>query len=74
MSDAERYRRHAADCIRVAAVISSTSEKALLIQMAETWLRLAERAEGSGGGVDGGTVPDPKPPNPPASRTSDDDT
>jgi hypothetical protein len=74
MSDAERYRRHAADCIRVAAVISSSSEKALLIQMAETWLRLAERAEQSGGAADGGPAGDPMPPHPPASRNPDDDT
>jgi hypothetical protein len=45
MSLADQYRRHAAECVRLAQLINDPAEKALLLQMAETWKRVAERAE-----------------------------
>lgn len=45
MSLAERYRWHAAECIRVAEHIHDPTEKSSMFRMAEAWMRLAERAE-----------------------------
>ena len=45
MSDSERYRRYAANCLRVAQLVSDPGDKTLLLQMAETWRRLAQQAE-----------------------------
>jgi hypothetical protein len=42
---AEDYRRYAAECLRIAQTISSPSEKSVLLQMAETWQRLASQIE-----------------------------
>jgi hypothetical protein len=44
-SRAEQYRRYAAECVRVAQETTNAGDKAMLLQMAETWRRLAERAE-----------------------------
>jgi hypothetical protein len=44
MSLADRYREFAAECVRVAQQSSNPDEKALLLEMAEAWRRLAERA------------------------------
>ena len=41
----ERYRRYAADCLKLSRSAANDADKALLLQMAETWRRLAERAE-----------------------------
>jgi hypothetical protein len=41
----ERYRCYAADCLKVCRSAANDADKALLLQMAETWRRLAERAE-----------------------------
>jgi hypothetical protein len=41
----ERYRRYAADCLKMAKSVSNDGDKARLLQMAETWRQLAERAE-----------------------------
>jgi hypothetical protein len=43
---ADQYRRYAADCVRVAQETTSPGDKAMLLQMAETWRRMAEKAEG----------------------------
>ena len=48
MSVAEKYRRHAADCVRLAQSVSGAGDKVLLMEMAAMWLRLAERAEAMG--------------------------
>ena len=48
MSTAETYRRHAADCLRLAHSASSPTDRALLMEMAALWQRLAERAEETG--------------------------
>jgi hypothetical protein len=43
-SSETRYRHYAAECVRVAQQTNNPADKALLLQMAETWLRLAEFA------------------------------
>jgi hypothetical protein len=48
MSLADRYRQFAAECVRVAQQSSNPDEKASLLEMAEAWRRLAERASKSG--------------------------
>lgn len=44
MNLAERYRSYAAECIRLAKSASNPDDKVLLIQMAEVWINMAERA------------------------------
>jgi hypothetical protein len=47
MPRAAKYRRHAADCLRLAEteLFRNSNDRTLLIEMAAMWLRLAERAE-----------------------------
>lgn len=45
MSRAGQYRRYAAECLRLATSSNDVREKAVLLQMAEQWRQLAERAE-----------------------------
>jgi hypothetical protein len=45
MKSFERYRRYAADCLKMAQSASNNGDKARLLQMAETWRHLAELAE-----------------------------
>ena len=45
MASADEYRRHARACVRLAQNTQSPGDKALLLRMAESWLRLAEQAE-----------------------------
>ena len=40
---ARRYQRYAAECLRLAQQSDDAREKAVLLQMAETWRRLAEK-------------------------------
>jgi hypothetical protein len=47
MASADQYRRYAAECIRVAQQATDPTDKLVLLQMAETWRRLAERADAS---------------------------
>jgi hypothetical protein len=47
MGKAEQYRHYAAECVRVAQHCSDTAEKEMLLRMAETWRRLAEREDNS---------------------------
>jgi hypothetical protein len=47
MGKAERYRRYAAECIRLAQTAQDPSVKDTLLGMAEAWRRLAARAEQS---------------------------
>jgi hypothetical protein len=42
---AEEYRRRAQDCLALAREISLESERAVVLNMAQTWLRLAEQQE-----------------------------
>ena len=48
MASADAYRRHASECVRLAQETQSPTDKALLLRMAETWLRLAQQAENRG--------------------------
>jgi hypothetical protein len=45
MNWAQRYLSYAAECVRLAQLSTSPTDKVLLLQMAEHWKRLAERAE-----------------------------
>jgi hypothetical protein len=45
MKSFERYRRYAADCLKMAQAASNDDDKARLLHMAETWRRLALMAE-----------------------------
>jgi hypothetical protein len=44
MNPAERYRMLATHCIRLARHTANASDKALLLQLAQSWVHLAERA------------------------------
>jgi hypothetical protein len=48
LDQAKRCEQYARDCLRLAKQTSSARERELLVQMAETWHRLAEQAKGSG--------------------------
>ena len=41
----DQYKRRAAECVRMAERVDNPDDKTLLLQMAQTWLRLAEKAE-----------------------------
>ncbi len=45
MSKVEDYRQYAAACLQLAQAVSTPEDKALLLEMAMLWLRLAQRAE-----------------------------
>jgi hypothetical protein len=44
MGKVERYRRYAAECIRLAQQTLDSEEKETLLGMAQAWCRLAEHA------------------------------
>jgi hypothetical protein len=44
LTSAEKYRQHAADCLRLAQLVSTPGDRTVLVEMAAAWLRLAERA------------------------------
>jgi hypothetical protein len=44
-ASSEEYRRHAGECVRLAQQIQNAKDKAMLLAMAETWLRLAKQTE-----------------------------
>ena len=44
-SRAAEYRRQAAACLEVAERMSLHTDRALMLEMAQHWLELAERAE-----------------------------
>jgi hypothetical protein len=45
MASTDDYRRLAAECLRIAHESQNPKDRALLLRMAETWMRLAERSE-----------------------------
>ena len=45
MARAEDYRRYGAECVRISQQTDNAQQKATLLQMAEKWLELAEKAE-----------------------------
>jgi hypothetical protein len=57
MGKAEQYRHYAAECIRLAQRTQFPPEKDMLLRMAETWRRLADRVE-SASGQDPGDAPE----------------
>ena len=48
MELAEQYKRRAAECVRMADQTDQPEDKTMLLQMAQTWLRLAEKLEDRG--------------------------
>jgi hypothetical protein len=42
---ADEYRRHAIECLRIADEIINARSRVLLIDMAQSWLRLAQQSE-----------------------------
>ena len=48
MASSQEYRRHARECVRLAQQTQNAKDKALLLAMADTWLRLAEQADTRG--------------------------
>jgi hypothetical protein len=44
LTSAARYRGYAAECIRVAHQAANPADRALLLRMADRWIRHAERA------------------------------
>jgi hypothetical protein len=45
MGLSDQYKRRAAECVRMAERTDIAEDKAMLLQMAQTWMRLAEKAE-----------------------------
>ena len=45
MSDADKYRRFAEECMRLSDEAKSLKRKAMLLEMAQEWFRLAIEAE-----------------------------
>jgi hydroxyacyl-ACP dehydratase HTD2-like protein with hotdog domain len=45
MASAEDHRRNASECLRMARQTADPAAKALLLTMAERWLRLAQEME-----------------------------
>jgi len=45
MSRVENYRHYGATCVQLAQAVTAPEDKALLLEMAVLWLRLAQRAE-----------------------------
>jgi hypothetical protein len=45
MTAADTYRRYAAECVSMSRWRENARDKALLLQMATMWLKLAELAE-----------------------------
>ena len=45
MSKADQYKRRAAECVRMAEHTGNPDDKAKFLQMADSWLRLAAKAD-----------------------------
>jgi hypothetical protein len=45
MPSTDDYRRLAAECLRIAHESHNPKDRALLLRMAESWMRLAERSD-----------------------------
>ncbi len=43
MKQSDRYRSHAAECVRLAQQSDSAADKALLLEMANQWIELADQ-------------------------------
>jgi hypothetical protein len=58
----EEYQQRAADCLRVAQETNDPTSKALLLEMAQAWINLAERAKREQDDPTSWTLPDPEKP------------
>jgi hypothetical protein len=45
MTRAEEYRQYAGECLRVAQGTTNSADKLIMLQMAQKWRELAEKAE-----------------------------
>ena len=45
MPTVQRYQHRAAECLRLARGTTNLTNKALLLEMAQTWIKLAEQAQ-----------------------------
>jgi hypothetical protein len=43
---AREYEQKAAECLRLAEIVRDTTNKALMLHMAESWIKLAEQIKG----------------------------
>jgi hypothetical protein len=48
MSRSDDYRRFAAECLRIASTAEDEQRRAIFVQMARTWLALAQKTETNG--------------------------
>jgi hypothetical protein len=55
MGRVDEYRRHATECLEMAAVFQSPEARRVLLHMAQVWLRLADRSASPRNGAEGGT-------------------
>jgi hypothetical protein len=45
MNRVELYRSYAAECVRLARQATNPADKTLLLEMADKWMRMAQRTE-----------------------------
>ena len=45
MTRAEEYKQYAVECVRIAQLVTNPDERMHLLEMAQKWRELAERAE-----------------------------
>jgi hypothetical protein len=48
MSGSHDYRRFATECMKIASIAEDEQRRAIFVQMARTWLALAQKAETNG--------------------------
>jgi hypothetical protein len=58
----DEYQQRAADCLRVAQETNDPTSKALLLEMAQAWINLAERTKRDQDDPASWTLPDPDKP------------
>jgi hypothetical protein len=56
----DEYRRHADECVRAAQMVNDPVDRTLLLQMAQAWRHLAQRAEAQKKAVDQNEDLDPR--------------
>ena len=47
MDDSNEFRRYAKECLRLAEQVQSVDDKAMLLTMAEAWVRIADQGHQS---------------------------
>ena len=48
MSGSHDYRRFATECMKIASIAEDEQRRAIFVQMARTWLAMAQKAETNG--------------------------